>query len=335
MILLSESEIFRAEKIIREVINLLRVDLSGYTVLTEAGSGYFALTPIIASLANAQRVYAWTRDSSYGRATDIIGEGKAIMRSLHLNDTIEYSSERQPFHVAAADIITNLGFVRPLDKFLLAHARENRAVIPLMYEAWEIRKEDIELDACRTKGIKVAGTWENHPDLKIFNGCGTLAVKMANEAGFEVYQNNILIWSDDRFGEVIRETFINSGARSVIKTTDSEDFYNQLRNLDFVFICDYDEKRPYFGKTGIWDLDRICKLNKGLGIVHLYGDIEAKLLLEKGINVYPIKTGKVCSMSCTLAHLGMLPIINLHTAGLKVGECLLKKEQHALCQPIV
>ena len=54
----------------------------------------------------------------------------------------------------------------------------------------------------KQKGIKVAGTWENHPDLKIFDGCGHLAVKISQEAGYEVYQNKIIVWSNDHFGEV-------------------------------------------------------------------------------------------------------------------------------------
>ena len=38
-------------------------------------------------------------------------------------------------------------------------------VISLMYEAWEFRDTDVDLNYCKKNRIKIAGVWENHPDV--------------------------------------------------------------------------------------------------------------------------------------------------------------------------
>lgn len=47
-------------------IKTIALDLSGPTVLTEVASDLFALTPLIAALANAERVVVIGRDSRHG-----------------------------------------------------------------------------------------------------------------------------------------------------------------------------------------------------------------------------------------------------------------------------
>ena len=62
----------------REIVkiqqNILRLNLNleGFEVLTEVGSGLYNYMPIIPLLAGAKKVMAWTRDSRHGTASDII-----------------------------------------------------------------------------------------------------------------------------------------------------------------------------------------------------------------------------------------------------------------------
>jgi hypothetical protein len=42
------------------------LDLSGLTILTEAATGAYCVTPVVAALANADQAYALTRPSGYG-----------------------------------------------------------------------------------------------------------------------------------------------------------------------------------------------------------------------------------------------------------------------------
>ncbi len=74
----------REIKLIRAAVKTLEIDLSGQTVLTEVGSNNYILSPIIPLLAGAKKVYAWTRDSRFGKSADIISECISIAKSVGL-----------------------------------------------------------------------------------------------------------------------------------------------------------------------------------------------------------------------------------------------------------
>ena len=317
----------RAISIIKETISDIGLDLRGIEVLTEVGSNNYIYTPIIAALAGAKKVNAWTRDSSYGLGKDIKAECLNLANHVGIMTINIEVNDRPSNQVKSADIVTNSGFLRPIDKEFINQIKPT-SVIPLMYEAWEYRKEDLDADYCIRKGIKIAGTWENHPSLKVFEKIGALSLKLALQAGFEVAQNKILIWSDDEFGREAYKAFQLLNPEWIILTTDAGKFIEVLPDLDFIFICDYDEPRPYFGSlNSIFDLEAVLNLNDKLGVIHLYGDINCQVLQSKGLLCYPTGNGKAKIMSETLGYLGLLPIIKLQAAGLKVGEALFKNQR--------
>jgi len=337
MMPISKAEIKRAIRKAEESIDLLDLDLSRLKVLTEVGSNYFALTPVIALMAGALEVFAWTKDSRFGKGSENVEECKDILKEISYKGEIKFRVNRRPIEdIKSANIITNSGFIRPLDKFFLKHVSPSSTVIPLMYESWEFRDEDIDINYCKNNNIKVAGTWENHPAIKVFSATGPLAIKLAMEANCEVYQNNIIVWSDDHFGKEAKKSFERLGASTVLLTTDKEVLMNNLRKTDFIYICNYNEKRKYFGEDdkSIFDIKEIYKQNSGIQIIHLYGDIDNDLLDKYSIGIYPPKKGYSSVMTYTLAHLGMTPLIRLQTGGLKVGEVIYKKQVNKITQII-
>ena len=52
---------------------------------------------------------------------------------------------------------------------------------------------------------------------------------MALNAGYEVVSNQILVWSNDQFGDVIAEAFRDFGAEEVIQTTDKNILLQRLQ----------------------------------------------------------------------------------------------------------
>lgn len=334
---LSKFEVRRLIKKAEQAISLLNLDLKGLTVLTEVGSNYFVLTPVIALMAGASKVFAWTRDSRFGKGHDNVTQCKAILSYIDFDGEIVFSVGERPIeHIEAANIITNSGFVRPLNQAFLQYVNPNHTVIPLMYEAWELRPSDIDINYCQQHHIRVAGTWENHPALKVFSSTGPLAVKMVMEAKCEVYQNNIIIWSDDHFGTEAKKSFEQLGANQVILTTKLNTLKNNLASADLLYICDYNEKRPYFGECedAIFDIHYFKVINPALQIVHLYGKIDYQLLKNNQFSVYPPRDGSPSIMTFTLAHLGMTPLIRLQAGGLKVGTLIHKNQENKLAQII-
>lgn len=327
---MNDHEINRIGSLIRKTAELLKLDLSGKTVLTEVGSGFFVVSPVIALIGGASKVYAWTRTSRFGEAKNNVDACIGIIRFLGLpEDRIEFDlGDRPSAHVQSADIITNLGFVRPLDAGLLKAAKKG-TVIPLMCEAWEFRAGDLDLNFCRENGIAVAGTWENHPKLKIFNACGALAAKIVFEAGFELFQNNIVIFSPDHFGEVVYTTFKKFGPSQLRLVKNEKDLNTMdLGKMDFVFVCDYTNAFELIGENGVIKGDNL----KGKTVIHLSGSIDLEYCNKMRVNLFPKIAGHAKRMTYTLAHLGPKFIIDLHTAGFKVGELIHNHTKHKLAQ---
>jgi hypothetical protein len=321
----------RAVDQIKQVVDQLQLNLNGRVVLTEAGSGAFLHTPIIALFAGAEHVFAWTRDSSYGKGADIVALCTDLLRKLELDESrITFAvNERPSEHIAQADLVTNLGFVRPLDHAFLT-AMKPGAVISYMSEAWELREGDIDVAFCKQNGIKLAGTWENHPDLRIFDACGPLIVKLCLTAGYEIYQNKIVVISNDQFGKVACDALAALKPDEVTLCSVEEAKARRNWNVDFVVLADYTTPVDFIGPEGILPVH----LMNTCGIVHLAGKLDLAWAEEAGMNVFPRKNGEGHRMTETLAYLGTKPVVDLHAAGLKVGELLLDNKTDRLIQPI-
>jgi hypothetical protein len=321
--------IVRAEKLIRQIVKLLNLRLDNLTVLTEAGSNYFIFSSLIAYYANAAKIFVWIKDTNYGLAKEIEEELKSIIKLLNLDlSRFEFALNKRPSsHIRSADIITNLGVIRPIDRNFLNQLKVG-AVVSYMCEGWEVRPDDVDLDFCKNKGIKIAGVWENHPDLMIFNGCGPLAVKLCFEAGLEVYQNRILIISADKFGQTAAESFKKIGASSVKISKPTEINQVNFSDFDLIFVADYSFEGEILGHNV---KERLPEF-KNTAIVHLCGGVDYKFFENSGITCYPHQQGFRFRMTKTLAHLGLKPVIDLHASGLKVGECLYNNQESDLVQ---
>ena len=85
-------------------------------------------------------------------------------------------------------MVTNSGHVRPIDRRMVGWMKPG-SVVPLMYERWELRPGEVDLDACRERGVRVAGTNERHPNVDVFSYLGVQAVKLLVDAGVAVYRS--------------------------------------------------------------------------------------------------------------------------------------------------
>jgi hypothetical protein len=329
---LSKFEQARAKKIILSSKENLDVNLEGYTVLTEAGSNHYLFSPIIPLICGASKVFAFVKDTSYGSAEDIKDTCLEIASDLGLKDKLQIATNHLPENwLMEADIITNSGMLRPFNREKISKFKKG-AVLPLMFEAWELRDQDIDIRACKEHGITVAGTWENHPFIKVFDYVMILCLKLAMEAGYEVMGNSIFIWSDDHFGEKIKKSFIQNGAKQCFLSTDPKLLFEKACDLDFIFIADYDEKQDY---EILLDLKNLIVISPNIGIIHLYGILNIERVKNLGLKVYPEKNGKAELMTYTLAHVGMNPLINLQVAGYRVAQEMLQGEYTNISQPII
>lgn len=322
----------RARRIIIETAKALDLDLKGRTVLTEVGTHNYLFSPIVPALCGAEKVYALAKDNAYGKAYEVIQECRQICDKLDLRN-VHFLEQTIPTEILPEiDILTNSGNLRPINKSLLQYCKKD-LVIPLMYEAWEFRNSDIDIDYCKDHGFKVAGTWEDHPVLQVFRYSGLLAMKMAFNAGFEIEGNHIFVWSNDNFGKVISEKFIEEGGK-VTLSNDPTLFYQMLPDLDFVFLADYFMEGSYLSNGGILDASRVVELNPDIVFVHLFGNVDYKYCLEQTIEVFPKYDGKRHVMSYTLGYIGLIPILRLQVGGYRVAFELLENKTSDLTQAL-
>lgn len=312
----------RISYLIDKSIKSMGLDLTDLTVLTEAASGNFISTCLIAAKANARKVYAITKDSRYGSANEVISFCKDNALKLGLKN-IEFSNKSACNFSSEADIVTNLGFVRPIDKNLIANLPRH-AVIALMWEPWELRSSDIDIDFCRYKEIPVIGTRETDKRLNTFKYVGLLAAKLILEKDIEIYQSNISIIGSNPFGSSIKECLKNMGASvshfmfNNESKQSEDDFLENAYNSDAIVIAEHHDKSQIIGKDSLLDLE-ILKRNN-IQIIHICGSVDVPIVKKSGIKVWPKNIAAFGYMSVTTEYVGAKPLVDLHTAGLKVGE---------------
>ncbi len=327
---------------IREAVKRLELDLSGKVVLTEAATGAYIVTPVLAALAGAE-VYAFTKDTRYGTAAEVRKNTMELVEAFEeSNLRVTVIDTLTPEILGKADIITNAGHLRPLDDGKLQHAKKG-VVIPLMYEAWEWRDADLDIEHCKANGIAVGATNERHPDVDVFNYLGDMALKMIFDAGLCPYKNSFVLVCNNDFGPFIAKVLSRvCGSLGVCDTAENRKAYDGLnidwlsdfpevsipekyRHSEAIIFTAYPFDKAWIGSGNLpIAVSKISNEAPGAVLLRYAGDIDEDYCKDK-INIYPahVHSGH---MGILPSAIGPDPIIRLQSGGLKAGELLLKKQ---------
>lgn len=301
------------------------LDLSNLTVLTEAATGAYAMTPIIAALAGAQKVFALARDSRYGSVAEIDEKLNDLARFVGVAEHLEVF-EGDPVTVAASvDIVTNSGHLRPIDSVLIDQLPE-RAVIALMYEIWEFRQSDIDVTACRRRSIPIAGVNERHPGIDVFSFLGPLAVKLLHAAGIAVYQTPVIVLCDNPFAPYIERGLNGLGAKVTLV---SEIAAIPSGVSDVLLVALRPGIKPVIDAAAA---ALIAEKMPSALLAQYWGDIDRHALDAAGILVWPPLEPKPGHMAILLSDLGPEPVIRLQAGGLRAAEMVYRMGSQA-CFP--
>jgi hypothetical protein len=287
-------------------------------VFTEAATGAYVVTPILAALAGAKRVIALSRTSSHGTVAVVTEHTRHIAELAGVNQAIDIVTEKTREDVADADIITNSAHVRPLDATMVGWMKST-AVVPLMYEAWEFRRTDVDLEACRRRGIRVAGTNERHPLVDVFSYLGPLAAKLLFDSGLAVYGSAILLLSDNPFLSYLKQGLGQLGASVTVAPNVSA--APRGRRYDAILVALRPRREPVLDADSAFS---IAKEWPGAVVAQFWGDVDRNALLAAGVPVWPQRAPAPGHMAILLSALGPEPIVRLQAGGLKVGEVLLR-----------
>ncbi|MFC2175117.1 hypothetical protein ACFLQ2_04620 [archaeon] len=294
---------------IRENVATFGLDLSGLVVFTEAATGSYAVTPVIAAIANAQ-VIAIAKDSKYGSAEDAENAVRALAEEAGV-EGIEFVRDKS--RIGEADIVTNSGAVRPISREDISRMKET-SVIPLMWETWEFREADMDLRECWKKGVAVLGTDESVPEINLLSYTGAVCLALFEDAGIHPSGKNVVVLGNTVFTERIAGALREAGATvKVFKEKSPID----LTSVDVVVVSEHFDRGTVVGKDG-WI--KASEVPKGAHVIQFFGEINRDELDAAGILYTPKKSPGYGHMGKTMADLGPKPLVLLNTGSLKVGE---------------
>ena len=61
----------RLVRLMRDAVERCELDLSGKVILTEAATGAYVVTPVLAVMAGAEKVFAVTKDTRHGTVQQV------------------------------------------------------------------------------------------------------------------------------------------------------------------------------------------------------------------------------------------------------------------------
>jgi hypothetical protein len=314
----------RLVKLMRDAIERCELDLSGKVVLTEAATGAYVVTPVLAAMAGAEEVHALANTSAYGTVEEVTVQTQAVAAAAGVTGRILIKKNKSRDIVRRADIITNSGHVRPINAEMVSWMKPG-AVVPLMYEAWEFREGDIDLDACREYGIKVAGTNERHPAVDVFSFLGIMAVKLLLDAGMAVWGNRFLLLCDNAFAPYIERGMRSAGAEVTVGPTLTNSGSGEVADwYDAIVVAIKPGPQPIVGSVhnSLFPAERINANWPGAVVTQFWGDFDREELEAKKMPYWPIAAVPRGQMGILPSGVGPEPVVRLQCGGLKVGEIL-------------
>ena len=303
--------------LMRAAVRRCQLDLSDAVVLTEAATGAYVVTPVLAALAGARQVLALARPTRYGTLEQVAALTTAVARAAGVHDRIRILTARNPVEVGQADVVTNSGHVRPIDAEMVSWMKPS-AVVSLMYEAWEVRADDVDVAACIRRGISVAGTNERHPAVDVFSYLGIMATKLLLDAGIAVYGCTVVLCCDNPFEPYIRAGLVQAGA--VVESTQRLDAA-AAADCDAVLVALLPKGEPVIGRR---EAALIAARWPGAVVTQCWGDIDRSALAAAGVECWPRSAPPAGHMAILPAAVGPEATVRLQAGGLKVGEVLLR-----------
>ncbi len=316
-------------------------------MLTEAASGPYCVTPLIAGMAGAT-VIAYGKSTRYGSTEEVFAHLKERLAACDVT-TCALTDTLTSAEIGAADIITNSGHLRPLDNDKLKDAKPG-AVISLMYEAWELRDSDVDLAACRRFRIPVGGVNERHPAVGVFEYLGDMAAILIERSGRKVRGETIVLLCNNEFGPYIAKTLCAKGARlGVIATqthrerfpadavwlseTNGEMADGSFADAAAVVFTAYPFDQVWISQNGPFPVDYFRKNFPRAAILRFAGDVDTAALDAAGISYYPAEV-EPGHMGILPSDVGFEPVIRLQAGGLRVGQAMLEDSFDVNGQPI-
>jgi hypothetical protein len=335
---------FPAARILRlaeRAIAASRLDLSGLRVLTETAVGYGRVTPVLAALAGAEEVFGVGRDSLTASRRDAEAQTLWLARAAGLQSRIATYPTRLQAPLATVDVVTDLPGVRPIDESIVRNLPDGAAVTLMRGVSWW-RAADVDVATCRRSGLPVAGVDEEAAGLPRWTAL--VAVRALLEMGVEVGDTTVVVTGDGGAYPHVVRALAQLGARVLVGAPENagrialhggqkvgdgladEALRGRLGEAEALVSCPAPGRRV-IGRGGDIDARELARLAPHLAVVPLGDTQDARALAAAGLACWPAAGPD--------AALELLPraVIDLHVAGLKVGEVMARARRAGSSPP--
>ncbi|MDN5062719.1 hypothetical protein [Aliarcobacter butzleri] len=303
---------------IKNAINKFDLNIENKVVLTEAATGNYVVTPIIAALAGAKKVYSYTKNSKYGSVEDVKKQTFELAKLCNIEHVVEVITNLEDINLKEIDILTNTGFLRPINKKIIDKLKKD-CVIPLMWETWEFRDSDLDLEACYKNGIKVYGTNEDDERLRTKEYIGYMVLNFLLDFKHTPITSNVLLLGCDYFNIYIEEVLKQNNYK--YNVINEYNYKIDISDYNVIVLAEHHKDDLLIGTNGFIDIEQILP---STNIIHICGNVDFSNAKFKYIPETPANFGY---MSYTADYMGSQVVIDLHTAGFKVAEGMIKANQ--------
>ncbi|WP_413581363.1 hypothetical protein [Bdellovibrio sp. HCB288] len=304
-------------KIIKS-IKKFDLNMDGRVVLTEAATGVYAVTAVIAAMAGA-KVYALAKESDYGDFSKINSDMQKLIggfadRSFNSRIKIIKDLSEINDHI---DVVTNSGFVRPINEKLMDLLTKDSA-ISLMYEPWEFRESDIDLKQAVAKGIKVYGVNEHDQRLRTMEYIGFIALYLLLEQKITPFSNKkILVLGGSKFSDPVNKILMQNEYN--VDVVSRYETATDITKYDVVILVENEDAQLLVGDEGAYISSGELMGNHLM--IHICGNVDVNNVKCALIPASPKKYG---FMSFRTDFIDSMALVDLQTAGLAVGEGMIK-----------
>ncbi|WP_447968615.1 hypothetical protein [Nitrospira sp. M1] len=325
----SSRESIRLERLVRSAVDRMALDLTGIRVLTEAATGPYAATVALAALAGAAEVWAVTRNSQWGNASEIINNNTCFLERIGIQKCVHFIDGDSSMVPSGCDLVTNLGFVRPIDRIVISKLSDS-AVVALMWEPWEFRPGEIDLEALHKEDIPIIATAERHAEVRTFDYIGPTIGRLLLEEGVEIVRSRILLIGSDPFGKSAA-TWLGAAGASVVRASPVDwgrvaiEARMAGKGIDALVLVEHRDHRMIIGSEDEQALAVLAK--DGVPIIRLCGVVDSEIIRRSGCTISPDVAIRAGSMTVTTAYAGSRPVVDLHAAGLKAGSIVVRAKR--------
>ena len=159
-----------------------------------------------------------------------------------------------------------------------------------------------------------------------------VAIKLLHELDVEVFKSRITILGGGEFAVRVAETLNAAGAETdmlTFATFASGELV--LAAADALVVVEHHDRRELIGERGPITAPWLKEINPGLVIAHICGGVSQRELELAELRFRPATIAPPGFMSASTAYVGPKPLIELHAAGLAVGQAMAEAVASGLC----